>query len=80
MTRRKNGARLVHRLALLILRRVLFPFSTGRAGLTGIDGAGWRISGIRIARASIRSCFHAAVRSIPDPSRKSPGGPGLRTF
>jgi hypothetical protein len=36
-TREERGCRW---LALLILRRVLFPFSAGRAGLTGIDGAG----------------------------------------
>jgi hypothetical protein len=43
------GAGVVDRLALLILRRVLFPFSAWRAGLTGIGGDGWRIAGLQIA-------------------------------
>jgi hypothetical protein len=52
----------VDRLALLILRRILFPFSAGRAGLTRIRGAGWRISGIWIARAGVRSFFRLRRR------------------
>jgi hypothetical protein len=51
--------------ALLILRRVLFAFSAWRAGLTGIGGAGWRVSGIRVARAVLRSFFLARCLSAP---------------
>jgi hypothetical protein len=54
-----NGAG-VGRLALFIFP---FPFSAGRAGLTGIIGAEWRI--VRIARAGI---FRARCR----PPQKRP--------
>jgi hypothetical protein len=54
--------------ALLILRRVLFPFFASHAGLIGIGGAGWCIAGVRIAQAGIRLLFRARCR----PPQKRP--------